>query len=131
MMTQAEMHHLFAIGQLFVKRKILGALALLVAKLNDNFLIVGNANAADDSLKLRERFTARKSIAGIYLKFGGCDMRMHEAGGISISSDSFWNRTKPICMTCTRGKGSETKKTLRDDARAQFIRKRSDGDYFY
>lgn len=110
MLNKAGLTRTPGVAQLFAKRtkhsnrsgksKIL----LLVAKLSDDFLVAGTTAEIDSFMNaLKTRFVVGRIVDGPLYHFGGCEIRTHDNGDISMM-DTYWNRIKPITMSRTRRK---------------------------
>eukprot|EP00177_Eucheuma_denticulatum_P007832 GFKZ01014258.1.p1 GENE.GFKZ01014258.1~~GFKZ01014258.1.p1 ORF type:complete len:1202 (-),score=97.36 GFKZ01014258.1:1881-5486(-) len=103
MLTDGKMQRVHGLSQLFIRRDKTGGIILLVAKLSDDFLMAGSQSALHEfSDSIHRRFEVGKLVKGPAYQFGGCDIKYHTNGDVSMEMSKYWKRVKPLEISRSR-----------------------------
>lgn len=115
MMTTADMKRVEGVNQLFVKEKD-GKIALIVAKVIDDFLIAGRTEYINDFIReLGREFVIGNTAIGGSFRFNGCEIEV-SAAAIELSMWEYTEKLTQVDMSRKRLKQREEKATNEEES---------------
>ena len=112
MLTIGKLERVFGLSQLYVRRNEQGRIAIVVAKVTDDFIIGGKVQSICDFVsEMKKRFEVGKVVIDARFFFNGCEIEQDEEGNVTLSMAGYIKQLKDIALSRARRKQRDEKAT--------------------